>query len=174
MKSQDKKHNIKETLKIYAVVNVRRRKEYNARKGKYIAIVGGNGEGAPPVLIPNTEVKTLIAESTWLDTAREDMTPPTSRRRRPENGLRFLLRGKERRGIRCAAAGLLLRLPHNEKEPPAAALFTKHGVKTSFLSYKTLFARFSARRLLGGFACVGHVAVLAIGTSAIGSAGIFN
>ena len=94
MKSQDKKHNIKETLKIYAVVNVRRRKEYNTLKGKYIAIVGGNGEGAPPVLIPNTEVKTLIAESTWLDTAREDMTPPTSRRRRPENGLRFFIAGK--------------------------------------------------------------------------------
>ena len=134
MKSQDKKHNIKETLKIYAVVNVRRRKEYNTLKGKYIAIVGGNGEGAPPVLIPNTEVKTLIAESTWLDTAREDMTPPTSRRRRPENGLRFLLRERAARhttrGSRAylEAAGLLLRLPHNEKEPPAAALFTKHGI----------------------------------------------
>ena len=30
----------------------------------------------PPVLIPNTEVKLNCAESTWLDTAREDRELP--------------------------------------------------------------------------------------------------
>ena len=30
----------------------------------------------PPVLIPNTEVKLCSAESTWLDTAREDKSLP--------------------------------------------------------------------------------------------------
>ena len=30
----------------------------------------------PPVLIPNTEVKLSSAESTWLDTAWEDMSMP--------------------------------------------------------------------------------------------------
>ena len=40
--------------------------------------IGGNGEEDPPVLIPNTEVKLFIAESTWLDTAREDRTLPIS------------------------------------------------------------------------------------------------
>ena len=37
---------------------------------------GGNGKRDPPVLIPNTEVKPLRAECTWLDTARETMAPP--------------------------------------------------------------------------------------------------
>ena len=41
-------------------------------------ISGGNGEGVPPVPIPNTEVKPFSAESTWLDTAREDRSPPDS------------------------------------------------------------------------------------------------
>ena len=39
---------------------------------------GGNGKGDPPVPIPNTEVKTLRAESTWLETAREDRSLPDS------------------------------------------------------------------------------------------------
>ena len=41
-------------------------------------ISGGNGEGVPPVPIPNTEVKPFSAESTWLDTAREDRSSPDS------------------------------------------------------------------------------------------------
>ena len=32
----------------------------------------------PPVPIPNTEVKPHRAESTWLETAREDRSPPDS------------------------------------------------------------------------------------------------
>ena len=39
------------------------------RKGNRIS--GGNSEREPPVPIPNTEVKPLSAEGTWLDTARE-------------------------------------------------------------------------------------------------------
>ena len=41
-------------------------------------ISGGNDEGVPPVPIPNTEVKPFSAESTWLDTAREDRSLPDS------------------------------------------------------------------------------------------------
>ena len=52
-----------------AVVRVRRKNDI---------ISGGNGEGVPPVPIPNTEVKPFSAESTWLDTAREDRSPPDS------------------------------------------------------------------------------------------------
>ena len=37
---------------------------------------GGNGERVPPVPIPNTEVKPLSADGTWLETARESRTPP--------------------------------------------------------------------------------------------------
>ena len=43
-----------------------------------ITISGGYDEGDPPVPIPNTEVKPFSAESTWLDTAREDRSPPDS------------------------------------------------------------------------------------------------
>ena len=37
---------------------------------------GEDREKEPPVLIPNTEVKLLIAEDTWLETAREIRTLP--------------------------------------------------------------------------------------------------
>ena len=40
--------------------------------------VGGNDEEVPPVPIPNTAVKLFSAESTWLDTAREDRSLPAS------------------------------------------------------------------------------------------------
>ena len=39
-------------------------------------ISGGNGERVPPVPIPNTEVKPLSADGTWLETARESRSPP--------------------------------------------------------------------------------------------------
>ena len=41
-------------------------------------ISGGNGERVPPVPIPNTEVKPLSADGTWLETARESRSPPDS------------------------------------------------------------------------------------------------
>ena len=41
-------------------------------------ISGGNDGEVPPVPIPNTEVKLSSAESTWLDTAREDKSLPDS------------------------------------------------------------------------------------------------
>ena len=45
---------------------------------KIAAISGGNDGEVPPVPIPNTEVKLSSAESTWLDTAREDKSLPDS------------------------------------------------------------------------------------------------
>ena len=51
-------------------------------------ISGGNGEGVPPVPIPNTEVKPFSADNTWLDTAREGRSPPDSIRI-AEHRLRF-------------------------------------------------------------------------------------
>ena len=52
------------------------------KKEKENKISGGNGEREPPVPIPNTEVKPLSAESTWLETARENRTLPDSKRLR--------------------------------------------------------------------------------------------
>ena len=42
-------------------------------------VSGGNGEGVPPVPIPNTEVKPFSADGTWLVTARESRSPPDSK-----------------------------------------------------------------------------------------------
>ena len=39
-------------------------------------ITGDNDGEVPPVPIPNTVVKLSSAESTWLDTAREDRSLP--------------------------------------------------------------------------------------------------
>ena len=44
--------------------------------GATITESGGNDEEVPPVPIPNTAVKLFCAESTWLDTAREDRSLP--------------------------------------------------------------------------------------------------
>ena len=49
-----------------------------AAKKKIATISGGNDGEVPPVPIPNTEVKLSSAESTWLDTAREDKSLPDS------------------------------------------------------------------------------------------------
>ena len=40
--------------------------------GYAVYIVGVDCDEGPPVPIPNTEVKLLCAENTWLVTARED------------------------------------------------------------------------------------------------------
>ncbi len=38
--------------------------------------IGVNGDEGPPVPIPNTVVKLMCAENTWLEAAREDRTTP--------------------------------------------------------------------------------------------------
>jgi hypothetical protein len=43
---------------------------------KFIQVSGGNNEKDTPVPIPNTAVKLLSAEDTWLVTARENRSPP--------------------------------------------------------------------------------------------------
>ena len=70
----------------------------NDEERKENRISGGNGEREPPVPIPNTEVKPLSAESTWLETARENRTLPDSKRLRRKSNLRnpFFLYGKSR------------------------------------------------------------------------------
>ena len=42
--------------------------------------VGVDYDEGPPVPIPNTEVKLVRAENTWLVTAREDRCSPTQKR----------------------------------------------------------------------------------------------
>ena len=43
--------------------------------------VGVNDDEGPPVPIPNTEVKLARADNTWLETAREDRSTPTLKKR---------------------------------------------------------------------------------------------
>ena len=42
-------------------------------------IVGVNGDEGTPVPIPNTVVKLVYGDNTWLATAREDNSMPTSK-----------------------------------------------------------------------------------------------
>ena len=41
-----------------------------------LSIVGADGDEGPPVPFPNTVVKHINAESTWLETAWEDKKLP--------------------------------------------------------------------------------------------------
>ena len=52
-----------------------RRKAATIPMNKF-TISGGNDERVPPVPIPNTEVKPLSADGTWLETARESRSLP--------------------------------------------------------------------------------------------------
>ena len=49
------------------------------RTGAHRFNSGDDSKRVPPVPIPNTEVKPLSAEGTWLATARENRTPPDSK-----------------------------------------------------------------------------------------------
>ena len=44
-----------------------------------ITLVGAIGGEGPPVPIPNTEVKLISAENTWLEAARENRAVPTQK-----------------------------------------------------------------------------------------------
>ena len=45
-------------------------------------IVGVNGDEGTPVPIPNTVVKLVYGDNTWLATAREDNSTPTFKQQR--------------------------------------------------------------------------------------------
>ena len=45
---------------------------------------GDDSKRDPPVPIPNTEVKPLSAECTWLETARENRTLPVFHKQKSE------------------------------------------------------------------------------------------
>ena len=53
-------------------------------------IVGVDYNEGPPVPIPNTEVKLISAEDTWLETARDNRKMPTHESRYPIGYLVFI------------------------------------------------------------------------------------
>ena len=59
-------------------VEAQRQERAETRAARRIS--GGNGKRDPPVPIPNTEVKPLRADGTWLETARESRSLPDSNR----------------------------------------------------------------------------------------------
>ena len=52
--------------------------QFSRNEIKVNMISGGNSKRDPPVPIPNTEVKPLSADGTWLETARESRSSPDS------------------------------------------------------------------------------------------------
>ena len=57
----------------------KRKRSESEAKAKTRKISGGNGKRDPPVPIPNTEVKPLSADGTWLETARKSRSLPDSK-----------------------------------------------------------------------------------------------
>ena len=55
-------------------------------------LVGVDGDEGTPVPIPNTEVKLISVEDTWLETARENRKMPTSRARPIGRAFSFAIR----------------------------------------------------------------------------------
>ena len=55
-------------------------------------IVGVNGDEGTPVPIPNTVVKLVYGDNTWLATAREDNSTPTSVQTDPKGSVFFCLK----------------------------------------------------------------------------------
>ena len=55
---------------------IRRLTGYIPVTSKSLYLSGGNDEKVTPVPIPNTAVKLLSAQDTWLVTARENRSPP--------------------------------------------------------------------------------------------------
>ena len=101
---------------ICAVVRVRERNQ---------KISGDNSERDPPVPIPNTEVKPLSADGTWLATARESRTSPGSRERRCWRSGRasptsYSHKSEERGGPRRRTEGPERRMPGREHRPTHA------------------------------------------------------
>ena len=60
---------------------------------RHSIITGDFSKGATPVLIPNTEVKTLSAEHTCLETSREHRSLPVFQIKHLINSSAFLLPG---------------------------------------------------------------------------------
>ena len=55
-----------------------------------IFIAGANGDEVTPVPIPNTEVKLISVENTWLATAWEDRAVPAQRDRDLKRSLSYI------------------------------------------------------------------------------------
>ena len=72
-------------------------------------IVGVDYDEGPPVPIPNTEVKLVRAENTWLVTAREDRCSPTQEAVAQSGGCFFALAAQAARATRLGGAKLSAR-----------------------------------------------------------------
>ena len=69
-------------------------------------IVGVDCDEGTPVPIPNTVVKLIYADNTWLVTAREDRTMPTQTERQIQKDLSFFM------FMRDSGRSLFILFPH--------------------------------------------------------------
>ena len=58
------------------------------------SIVGVFSDEGPPVPIPNTVVKLISADNTWLEAAREDKAMPTQQRTTVKTVVFVFIKGK--------------------------------------------------------------------------------
>lgn len=71
--------------------------------------------------MPNTEVKPFSADGTWLETARESMSLPVSKRKKAEpEGFVFFHMQEMKKGIEWAAMAACGRRPGKERALPNA------------------------------------------------------
>ena len=79
--------------------------------------VGADGGEGPPVPIPNTAVKLISADNTWLEAAREDRQAPTQEKGRAYHGsdtLFFIMYGWLGGEGSCGVDGFFLTYPQQE------------------------------------------------------------
>ena len=86
---------------------------------------GGNGEGVPPVLIPNTEVKPFSADGTWLDTAWESRSPPVTTKARRHIAARLSFFSRRSRSVTYAKYAPVALGLKKAKIPPLSDGYTK-------------------------------------------------
>ena len=93
---------------------------------------GGNGEGVPPVLIPNTEVKPFSADGTWLDTAWESRSPPVTTKARRHIAARLSFFSRRSRSVTYAKYAPVALGLKKAKIPPLSDGYTKQEIYSLF------------------------------------------
>ena len=103
---------------------------------------GGNGEGVPPVLIPNTEVKPFSADGTWLDTAWESRSPPVTTKARRHIAARLSFFSQHSRLVTYASMRLSRSVLKKQKSHHSLTAILSNKSTLFFICRLRIAARF--------------------------------